>query len=452
MKSARIALTALIGVAALVGAAFAQFTTSRVTLFGREAPSVVLGGGEYVLADTVAGSLVVSRSGEVVRVEGLGRVLLLPLDRDADRAATTFNTVQLGTQRVQARTATLLNDNLYLPLDTLARGLGAQYSPGSFALPEPRLSAVSSRAGRDADRLVLDFNRDVRYETTVQDATLRLTLRGVQGKAGAYTTRGTFLPRVNLARSGTDLVLTAPLPAGSGYRVYRSERGSLVRLVLDVGPGVQAGDVSLQQRLRRPLIVLDPGAPNPASGLGDVALEVAREAGELLTKAGWQVRLTRSGATAASMNARQDLARQSDVFLTLDVGRFPGSDASGLTVYEGGGDSDLVLTSALRDKESANALQRLAVASPGSTRRLAQLVENELKVGGVQARRATVQRALLLRESPGVSLLLELGWSSNEADAARLRNADRRDRLAAALARSVATYLLSRLGAAGGAS
>lgn len=452
MRSARLALAVLVGAAALVGAAFAQFTTSRVTLFGREAPSVVLGGGEYVRADTISGSLVVSRSGEVVRVEGFGRVLLLPLDRDSDRAATTFNTVQLGTQRVQARTATLLNDNLYLPLDTLARGLGAQYSPGSFALPAPRLSGVSSRAGREADRLVLDLNRDVRFDTAVVGGTLRLTLRGVQGDAGAYTTRGRFLPRVTLARSGADLVVSAPLPADSGYRVYRSERGSLVRLVLDVGPSIETSNVTLQQRLRRPLIVLDPGAPNPASGLGDVALEVAREAGELLTKAGWQVRLTRSGASAASIGTREDLARQSDVFLTLDVGRFPGSDASGLTVYEGGGDSDLVLTSALRDKEAADALERLAVASSGSTRRLAQLVESELKAGGVDARRATVQRALLLREAPGVALLLELGWSSSESDAARLRNAERRDRLAAALARSVATYLLSRLGTAGGAS
>ena len=105
----------------MAGLAGAQIAFSRLNLAGQQVQSVNLYGAEYASQSVLDRVVRISREGQVIRVEGYGHVLLFPLDEDPQRAATDFNTVQLDTTRVKARTATLLNGNLYLPLDTLAR-------------------------------------------------------------------------------------------------------------------------------------------------------------------------------------------------------------------------------------------------------------------------------------------------------------------------------------------
>ena len=157
----RTALTAAAASLLLIGLAGAQIAFSRLNLAGREVQSIQLYGAEYASQSNLSSLLSISQDSGVVRVTGLGHTLLLPLDEDQQRATTSFNTVQLDTRRVQGRTATLVNGNLYLPLDTLASGLGAQYEQGKFTVAAPKLLGVSSRAGRDTDRVVLDLSRDV---------------------------------------------------------------------------------------------------------------------------------------------------------------------------------------------------------------------------------------------------------------------------------------------------
>lgn len=436
----------------LVSLAGAQFEFSQVSIFGRSERSVVLGGVEYARVDALGNALSVTRSGEVARVEGFGRVLLLPIDRVPERASAATNTVQLGVERVQARTATLLNDNLYLPLDTLARGLGAQYERGRFSLPSARLTGVSSRAGREADRVVLDLNRDVRFRTRVTARGLEVVLPDTTGDTQTYSTRGKFIPTLQVRRDGSDLVLTVPLSADAGFRTYRSVRGETVRLVLDVGPGIPVTVAPLRDRVRQPLIVIDPSLGRGTDRVGDAALELAREAGELLTAAGWRVRLTRTGPDAPDLAERAQLARSSDVFVTLSVGRVPGSEAKGLTVYEGRGSTGLVLTDALRSSDARGELAQLVVDDAGATRRLAQLLMGELKALDVPTRSAAASHLYLLREAPRSALLVELGWAQNEQDAFRLTDDRSRTQLAAALARSVATFLAARAKGTGGRS
>lgn len=423
---------------ALSSLATAQLQFSTFTLFGVRAPSVLLDGTEYARDSVLAGRLSISRSGDLIRVRGFGRTLLLPLDRDAARAAGGGATVQLGAARVNARTATLIHGKLYLPLDTVARGLGAEYVPGQLSLPPARLSGVASRAGLRSDRLVLELNRDVNFQARLVGARLELVLPGVSGAEQTYSTSGQFLPRVRVRRAGGDLIVSAPLPAISGFRVYASAQGTGV--VLDVGPGVPLRASALQAKLRRPLIVLDPltGAP------GDLTLEVAREVGDLLTQSGWQVRLTRSGAQGAAADERAALARASDVFVSLGVASLPGAAASGVTLYEAGGDSGLALTDAVRAEGTPGTLASLAVGGDGETRRLAQLVKDEFGVLDLKTRGARAGRLLPLREAPHAALLIELGWTQNGADAARLRDKNALTKLAGALARGVATYLAAR--------
>ena len=339
---------ALVGLA-LSGLAAAQLQFSTFTLFGKGAPSVLLGGVEYARDSVLGNRLNIDRSGDLIRVRGLGHTLLLPLAPDAARATGGDTTVQLDAARVVAHTATLIHGNLYLPLDTLARGLGAEYAPGRLSVPAPRLSGVASRAGAQVDRLVLELNRTVNFRTQMVGGRVELILPGTSGAEQTYSTKGRYLPRVRVQRGGDALVVSAPLPVGSGFRAYVSGEaaGGAVNVVLDVGPGIAPSMSALRAKLRRPLIVLDPVADLP--GLpGDAALEVAREVGDLLTQSGWQVRSTRSGGEPASLEARAELARASDVFLSLGVASLPGASAGGVTLYEAGGDSGLALTDAVR--------------------------------------------------------------------------------------------------------
>lgn len=164
------------------GLAGAQFNVTRFSFLGKTAPSITLHGTEFARSDTLGAYLKVARSGDFVRVEAFDRVMLLPIDPDQARAAREDNTVQIDVRRIQARTATLIDGSLYLPLATLATGLGAEYTPGNFSLPAPRLGGVSSRAGKNVDRLVLDLNRDVRYQARVVGSELQIVLPGTVGR------------------------------------------------------------------------------------------------------------------------------------------------------------------------------------------------------------------------------------------------------------------------------
>nr|WP_234009190.1 N-acetylmuramoyl-L-alanine amidase [Deinococcus sp. NW-56] len=430
----------------MAGLAGAQIAFSRLNLAGQQVQSVNLYGAEYASQSVLDRVVRISREGQVIRVEGYGHVLLFPLDEDPQRAATDFNTVQLDTERVKARTATLLNGNLYLPLDTLARGLGAQYRAGNFRVIPARLQGVSSRAGASSDRLVLDLTRDVSFSDELRGTTVTVTLEDVQGEARRYTTRGAFVPRAQVARDGEDLRLSFTLPPGSGYRVYRVVRPGGSRLVVDAGPGIPYTSPALLERISRPLIVLDPAR---VEGLGrDVTLDVARRAAELLSQAGWQVRLTRDGQSALGLNQKLALARRSDVYLALNLGRFPGTDRGGVTVYEPTGRSTAQIVEAVRSGGKAPYID-LAIGGSGGTKRLSELLRGELKGGGVTAQAETVSRTLTLGEAPQAALLLELGWVGNEEDRADLASAGRLRAMSVAVARSVATYLTARAANAG---
>lgn len=433
---------ALLGAGLLgAGLAEAQIALSKLTLAGKQVQSVNLYGAEYASQETLSGLLNVSRDGALLRVTGLGHTLLLPIDEDQQRATTDFNTVQLDTRRVRARTATLINGNVYLPLDTLARGLGAKYETGNFRVAAPTLQGVSSRAGKDADRLVLDLSRDVEVIDEQRGANVMVTLRGLKGEPRKYTTRGAFVPRAEVTRDKDNLVLSFPLTAASGVRVYKVVRPGSVRVVIDAGPGIERTSPVLLEHVTRPLIVID---PMRVEGVGrDVTLEVARRAAELLSGAGWQVRVTRDSASAMNLGTKLQLARQSDVFLALDLGRLPGAKRSGVTVYEQSGQASAQIINAIR-AGNAPPYGTLVAGNTGGTRKLGELLRGELKGSGVSAKQDTISRVLTLREAPQAALLMELGWASSAEDLARLAVDRRVQAMANALARSVATYLTAR--------
>lgn len=428
---------ALIG----VGIAGAQITFGKLNLAGKSVQSVNLYGAEYASQATLGDLLKISRSGSIMRVEGLGHVLLLPIDEDQVRATTDFNTVQLDAERVKARTATFVNGNIYLPLDTLARGLGASYQTGQFTLATRTLQSVSSRAGKDSDRLVLDLNREVTVKDELKGAVLRIILKNTQANPQRYTTRGAFIPFAEVTQEKSDSVVSFTLPQNSGYRVYPVVRSGGTRIVVDVGPGIPSDVPVLMERLSKPLIVLDPAK---VQGMGkDVTLEVARRAAELLTKAGWQVKLTREQNAVIPLTDKLILARQSDVYLALDLGRFPGTQRGGVTVYEQTGRSSSQFVNNVRNGKIPP-YGSLAVGDVGGTRKLSELLRGELKSSGVTAGQDSISRMLTLSETAQAALLLELGWTGNAQDRANLSTDARVQAFALAVARSIATYLTAR--------
>lgn len=424
----------------------AQVAFTRLNLLGRSVPSVTVYGAEYVRDSALDGGWQVSRAGQIVRVEGYGHSLLLPIDEDQQRATTDFGTVQIDAERMQGATATVVNGNVYLPLGTLARALGAQYQPGKFTLPSPQVQGVSSRAGREIDRVVLDLNRNVTYSETLLGGKLQLRFPGTSGAAQTYATRGKFLPKFSLSRDGDDLLLSASLPAGAGYRSFTSARAGAVRVVLDVGPGLPLEVPALFSRLRKPLIVIDPAA---VVGPNDLPLELARQVGELLAQAGWRVKLTRAGSAPAPLAERQSLARQSDLYLNLDLGRFPQAGTKGVTLFEPAGPASAEIINRYRQDEGNDPLVRATVGTDGENRRFSDLVRGELSALDLNPRRQPGAKLLMLREAPHAALGIEIGWPQHPEDRARLADPARNKALATALARSVATFLAAKVNKAG---
>ena len=430
----------------LLGAAGAQYTSSALKLGGQTTQASVIGAAEYVLQsalEAVGGGNVlrVSREDPNVRIMGLGHTLLLPIDELPERAALATNTVQLDGVQVQGRIATLINGELYLPLDTLARGLGADYKTGNFALPAPALISVASRAGQNADRIVLDLSRDVPYSAALSGDTLTLTLRGTAATPRSYVTRGAFVPKFAVNPGSGNAVIRLPLGAGSGYRLFKVVRPGSVRLVLDVGPNLPRSVSVLSESPRAPLIVLDP-APSGGSKV-DVPLEVARAAAARLSQAGWQVKLTRTAAGRLPIAERERLARQSQVFVTLSLGRFPGAKRSGITLYQPSGEQNARIINAYREADQ-EPLVRAAVGNGGETKRLSELLLGELGTRGLKAVTVPMPRLYLPGEAPHAAFELELGWPQSQADEAALLEPQRSDQVSEALALSVATFLRAR--------
>lgn len=435
----------LLGLVAGLGVAGAQVTYSKLNLAGQSVQSINLYGAEYAAQSELGGLVAIKREGDLLRITGLGHVLLLPVDEDQVRATTDYNTVQIDAQRLKARTATLINGVVYLPVDTLARGLGAGYQMGQLSLPSRNLQSVSSRTGTNSDRLVLDVSREVSVKDELRGTTLRILLKSTNANTQRYTTRGAFIPSAQVTQEDGDAVVSFTLPQNSGYRVYPVVRAGGTRVVVDVGPGIPNEAPVLMERIAKPLIVID---PLKVSGLGkDVTLEVARRAAELLTQSGWQVKLTRTQNATLPRGEKLQLARKSDVYLTLDMGRLPGATRSGATVYENAGSSSSQYVNNMRvNSGTAQEIPygSLAVNNLGGTRRLSELLRGELKGGGVTAGQSSLRRVSTLSETAQAALLLELGWVASPTDRANLATEERLQAFSLAVARSIATYLTAR--------
>ncbi|WP_232318360.1 N-acetylmuramoyl-L-alanine amidase family protein [Sphingomonas sp. TDK1] len=246
------------------------------------------------------------------------------------------------------------------------------------------------------------------------------------------------------------LAMPAPVAAGGGPLPPVQGAAGLPLVVLDPGHGGR-----------------DPGAIG-VNGLAEktLTLEAARAIRSALLASGRvRVAMTRDGDSYVPLQQRTDMARRlgATLFLSLHCDSAADPLASGGTLY--------TLSEVASDKEAArmaareNRLDLLSGVDLGSERadvasllidlaqrrtmavsaRYADLLAREVAPAMHLHARPRRMAALMVLKAPDMpSVLFELGYVSNDADAQSLESAEGRERLAAAVRRATEIYLATR--------
>ncbi len=220
----------------------------------------------------------------------------------------------------------------------------------------------------------------------------------------------------------------------------------------------------------RPLVVIDPGhggidnGASAPSGIHekDITLAFALQLRDLLVKSGqFDVALTRDDDTYLSLNERVNLARQNraDLFISLHADTFQQADIRGASIYTRDETATDILDKVLADGENRADIVGNYVkpdASPAVVGVLVDLMRRQVRQQAYLAAQdivAAMQPSVALRrfpvrqadffvlQAPDIpSMLIELGFMSNNADIANLENIDWRNNVVSAIAAGVEDY------------
>jgi N-acetylmuramoyl-L-alanine amidase len=220
----------------------------------------------------------------------------------------------------------------------------------------------------------------------------------------------------------------------------------------------------------RPLIVLDPGhggvdnGATAPSGVHEknITLTFALQLRDLLVATGqFDVALTRDDDTYLTLNERVDVARQNkaDLFISLHADTFQQADIRGASIYTRDERATDILKAVLAEGESHADIVSGYVqpdAPPAVVNILVDLMRRQVRQQAylaaadivkamepsVALRRFPVRQAdFFVLQAPDIpSLLVELGFMSNAADAQNLESVDWRNRVVDAIAKGVAAY------------
>ncbi|MFN8510146.1 MAG: N-acetylmuramoyl-L-alanine amidase [Deinococcaceae bacterium] len=439
---------------ALLGA---QAQDVSISVFGKTVSMLDLSGSDYVEERDLSSVFQISRIdsprwGRLIQVEREGKVALLPLERNPEYAAEVAYGVQGGDRRFLARTATVQGNRLFLPLSTLAEVFGVSYVPGpggKFTQGENQLLNIASDSKRNpkVDRIALEVTRAIEPKVEQVGNELILTLPGVKAQKARYTVSGLYIKDVlveplSSQNLGAKAVLS--LPKNMGYHVYTVKRGQdASRIVIDVGPQLPKVVDAGERNLYKPTIVLDPGHGGADSGISgtlvekQVVLEVAEQVRDLLTQAGWTVKMTRNGDDNTSLEGRANLARTADLFLSFHISNSPGRHPGGITLYRPSGLSHLGLIDRVRG-EDANV--NGYIRSFSDSQAFSKVLSENLSAGGFAVSEEKAPHHFLLQNTAKTALAIELGWL-NTSDIGYLKSSSQLKDLSGQIARSVATFL-----------
>ncbi|MFD1912939.1 N-acetylmuramoyl-L-alanine amidase [Halodurantibacterium flavum] len=355
---------------------------------------------------------------------------------------------------------------------------------------EPAASTLD--AGRRAIRLTLGLGAPVAYRLrTVQDPPrLVVELEGLDwnGLDPALlmdgVSRGVTGLRIGEAPDGWARMVIE-LDGPWGVRTAATQReGDLARLNLELRPvplpeflanagtaeevlwglprrAVTEGRAVSRQHGGRPLVValdpghggIDPGAERGGLREAHLMLTFARELKEYMLRAGdFRVVLTREADVFVPLEARQSIARAAgaDVFLSLHADALADGDASGTTIYTLAEDASDAASASLAERhDRADLLAGLDLGAHDDlvaqvllsmartetsprTDRLADALATRIEAhAGPMHKRPLLQANFsVLRAADIPSVLIELGFMSNDADLARLRSPSWRAQMA----------------------
>jgi N-acetylmuramoyl-L-alanine amidase len=369
-------------------------------------------------------------------------------------------------------------------------GLGAAAAP-AFAEPTGRVLGVRFGGTPERTRIVIDSDAPLKYHVFVLAAGTQrvvidlprvrwsidgLTAESGTGKGGgvvagyryAQNTATTSRLVLDLAKPAivTREFVLSPKEKGETYRIVMDLEASSLEAFAESATGDKAGPRPVAQRIvRKPLIVIDPGHggkdPGASSKTGllekDVTLGIATALRDELTKTQrYDVALTRSIDTFIELEDRVAKARNlgADLFIALHADAGPKAETRGASVYTLSPEgekrveaarhkNDWVLDVEVDSTRPEQVNQILADLVQRETKnqsaRFAQMLVPSLAEAGWPALENTHRKkgfyVLLSPDVPAV--LLEMGFITNEQDAAMLVSETKRRKLVQGIATAI---------------
>jgi N-acetylmuramoyl-L-alanine amidase len=356
-------------------------------------------------------------------------------------------------------------------------------APVSQALASPvTIDSVRVRPSPERTRIVFDLSAPVEHKvfTLTNPRRLVIDMDDVSLKRAFddLDLQGTPIGAMRAAkRDGNDLRVVLDLSDQVKPRsfVLRPILQYGDRLVVDlytpdqhVAPIVQKPD-RVARQMREVVIAVDaghggddPGAIGPGKLYEkDVVLAIAVKLARMFNaEPGFKAAMTREGDYVVALRKRTDIARQAeaDVFLSIHADAFKTSQARGASVYaisqkgatseaarwlaEKENRADLIGGVGLDDKDDLLAGVLLDLTMTHSLAASLDMGQSVLKPVNHLHKKQVEQAAFLVLKSPDIpSLLVETGFISNPAEAAKLRTRSHQERMARAIFSGVKTYL-----------
>lgn len=205
---------------------------------------------------------------------------------------------------------------------------------------------------------------------------------------------------------------------------------------------------SILEPTRFPMIVIDPGhGGNDVGGRSnglvekEITLDVAKRVNELLTRSGFDTKLTRTDDEYLSLEERSQVANGFDdaVFVSIHFNMDSSRDSSGVESYYARQKSPPEQDWAFIGFFGAPAMELDSGEDLAASIQDAVSRRTEARNRGIRAGNLYV-----VRNVKWPAVLVEGGFMSNPMEAKLLESGDYRDRMARGIAEGVMTYLKSR--------
>ncbi|WGH78205.1 N-acetylmuramoyl-L-alanine amidase family protein [Jannaschia ovalis] len=351
-----------------------------------------------------------------------------------------------------------------------------------------QVTAAEIEAGRRGAALEIALSQPVPWRVFLKDAPWRLILDTSEiDWSGLPATEGVATGRVAPGWSRLVLSLDGPARIDRAW-METGEIGAIIHVRAEAGEGApgpliergwdrvpQAVETPARPRQTgdRPLVValdpghggIDPGAERGGTTEAVLMLRFARELAEVLRREGHVVVLTRESDEFVGLRGRSAVARAAgaDLMISLHADALDGGGADGASVYtldaETGegiaaelaarqGRGDLLLGVELEDRgdEIAQVLIDLARAETAPRAdALADALVAGIGAAGLNLHtRPRLGAEFTVLKAPDIpSVLLELGFMSDEGDLQNLLSPDWRARMATAIARGIEAWAVA---------